>query len=78
MGTLKTIQMTLDEKLLQDVDTMIDKLKTNRSEFIRQAMSRYLEEIRIQELEKIHHEGYMKHPVTKDEFDIWQDEQSWI
>ena len=78
MGTLKTIQMTLDEKLLQDVDAMIDKLKTNRSEFIRQAMSRYLEEIRIQELEKIHREGYAKNPVTKDEFDIWQDEQSWI
>jgi CopG family transcriptional regulator/antitoxin EndoAI len=78
MGTLKTIQMTLDEKLLQDVDTMIDKLKTNRSEFIRQAMSRYLEEIRTQELENIHREGYMNHPVTKDEFDIWQDEQSWI
>ncbi len=75
---MKTIQMTLDEKLLQDVDKMIKKLDTNRSEFIRRAMSRYLEDIRTKELEKIHKAGYVKNPVTNAEFDLWRDEQSWI
>ncbi len=33
--------------------------------------------IQMEILEKIHREGYKKHPVTEGEFDIWETEQIW-
>jgi metal-responsive CopG/Arc/MetJ family transcriptional regulator len=75
---MKTIQMTLDEKLLRDVDKVTKKLKTTRSKFIRRAMHKLLDELEIKELEKLHREGYKKYPVKQGEFDIWENEQSWV
>ena len=74
---MKTIQMTLNEKLLNNVDEATKKLKTTRSALIRESLKNYLEKIRIEELERKHREGYLKHPVKKGEFDIWEDEQVW-
>lgn len=74
---MKTIQMTLDEELLTDVDKMTKKLKTTRSEFIRQAMYKHLDEIKTRELEKLHRKGYQMHPVKRNEFDVWENEQAW-
>ena len=74
---MKTIQMTLDEDLLNQVDRAIRALKTNRSAFIRKSLQYYLERLKIKELEKRHRDGYLKHPVQTGEFDIWEDEQVW-
>ena len=74
---MKTIQMTLDENLLNQVDKVIRRLKTNRSAFIRESLQFHLERQRIKELEKKHRDGYQKHPVQTGEFDIWEDEQAW-
>jgi len=40
---MRTIQMTLDEDLLNQVDRVIRELKTNRSAFIRESLQYYLE-----------------------------------
>ena len=72
---MKTIQMTLDEDLLNQVDGVIRKLKTNRSAFIRESLQYYLERLKIKELEERHRDGYLKYPVQASEFDIWEDEQ---
>lgn len=74
---MKTIQMTLDEDLLNQVDGAIRELKTSRSAFIRQSLQYYLERLKVKELEKRHRDGYLKHPVQASEFDIWEDEQVW-
>jgi len=74
---MKTIQMTIDENLLYQVDEAIQKLKTNRSAFIRDSLHHYLERIKIDELEKKHRDGYLKQPVRTGEFDIGEDEQVW-
>lgn len=74
---MKTIQMTLDEDLLNRVDKAIHELNTTRSAFIRESLQHYLERIRIKKLEKKHREGYLKNPVKMDEFDIWENEQVW-
>ena len=74
---MKTIQMTLDEELLKDVDKVTKKMHTSRSEFIRRAMYKLLNELKAKELEKLHREGYKKYPVQKDEFDVWENEQIW-
>jgi len=75
---MKTIQMTINEDLLKDVDEARKKLRTSRSEFIRRAMYRYINELNTGALEKLHREGYRKYPVVKDEFDIWENEQAWV
>lgn len=74
---MKTIQMTIDEPLLHDVDQAIQDLKTTRSAFIRAALQLALRQHAISKLEQQHAEGYAKHPIAPGEFDIWESEQAW-
>ena len=74
---MKTIQMTIDEPLLEEVDEVIQDLKTTRSAFIRSALQLALRQHAIAKLERQHAEGYGKHPVTPGEFDVWESEQAW-
>jgi metal-responsive CopG/Arc/MetJ family transcriptional regulator len=73
----KTVQMTIDDGLLAQVDTAVSELGTNRSAFVRQALELALRQIQLQKLEAQHRAGYEQQPQTTDEFDIWQDEQIW-
>lgn len=74
---MKTIQMTIDEPLLNEVDHAIQDLKTTRSAFIRSALQLALRQHAISKLEQQHAEGYAKHPVAPGEFDAWESEQAW-
>lgn len=74
---MKTIQMTIDEELLSEVDQAIIELQTSRSAFIRTALQSALRQHRVRQLERQHAEGYARHPVAPGEFDVWIDEQSW-
>ena len=74
---MKTIQLTIDEPLLNEVDQIIQDLKTTRSAFIRSALQLALREYAISKLEREHAEGYTRYPVTPGEFDIWESEQAW-
>jgi metal-responsive CopG/Arc/MetJ family transcriptional regulator len=48
---MKTIQMTIDERLLKLVDKMSQARKTTRSGFIRDALEAEIRRIRIREKE---------------------------
>ena len=74
---MKTIQMTLDEDLVEAVDRVSKQLNTTRSAFTRQALREALARHRIEQLERKHREGYARHPVATDEFSIWETEQAW-
>jgi metal-responsive CopG/Arc/MetJ family transcriptional regulator len=74
---MKTIQMTLDDDLVDLVDKAARRLKTSRSAFTRNALRSALEQLRVRELERKHKEGYQKKPVKKDEFGAWEREQVW-
>jgi metal-responsive CopG/Arc/MetJ family transcriptional regulator len=74
---MKTIQMTIDEPLLAEVDRMIQALNTSRSAFIRQALELALRRHTLAEMERQHAEGYARHPVEAGEFDVWENEQAW-
>jgi Arc/MetJ-type ribon-helix-helix transcriptional regulator len=76
-GIVKTIQMTIDEPLLEEVDQRVKALKTSRSAFVREALERALRRYAIAELEAKHAAGYAKHPIVPGEFDDWEDEQAW-
>jgi metal-responsive CopG/Arc/MetJ family transcriptional regulator len=74
---MKTVQMTIDEALLEQVDEVVMTLGTNRSAFMRDALEIALKQMRIKVLEEQHRAGYEKYPLTAEEFNIWQDEQIW-
>jgi hypothetical protein len=74
---MKTIQMTIDERLLKLVDKMSRARKTTRSAYIREALEAKIERERIQEKERRHADGYAQKPVTAGEFDVWLSEQDW-
>ena len=67
---MKTIQMTIDEPLLNEVDIIIQKLNTTRSAFIREALELALKRYTIAEMERKHAEGYAQYPVNEGEFDM--------
>ena len=74
---MTTIQMTLDESLLNDVDRAVKRLQTTRSAFIRQSLRQHLKELNRQQLDAKDRAGYAKHPVKRGEFDVWYKEQRW-
>ncbi len=74
---MKTVQMTIDETLLSEVDQVIESMNTTRSAFIREALQLALKQYKIRQLEEKQAQGYAKHPVEPGEFDIWENEQAW-
>ncbi|MBS1152849.1 MAG: putative transcriptional regulator, CopG family [Myxococcaceae bacterium] len=74
---MKTVQMTLDEELVAEVDRAVRRLKTTRSAFARQALRAALQTLATRELDRRHREGYRKKPEGKDEFSVWEKEHAW-
>lgn len=74
---MKTVQMTIDESLLTEVDQVIQSLNTTRSAFIRDALQLALRQYRIGLLEQQHVEGYARHPVVATDVAEWESEQAW-
>jgi len=74
---MKTIQMTIDEPLLNEVNQTIKSLQTTRSAFIREALQLALRRYKIAQMERKHAEGYARYPVESGEFDAWEAEQWW-
>jgi len=72
-----TIQMTLEEELLREMDRTVKKLRTTRSALIRDSIRQYLKMIHIQQLETRHRAGYTKRPVVQAEFDMPDSDRSW-
>ncbi|MBI3958586.1 MAG: ribbon-helix-helix protein, CopG family [Chloroflexi bacterium] len=67
--TRRTVQITIDDDLLQVVDKTVSEMDTSRSAFIRQALQITLKRIQVLRLEQQHAAGYALHPAAPDEFD---------
>ncbi|HVT04396.1 MAG TPA: ribbon-helix-helix protein, CopG family [Thermoanaerobaculia bacterium] len=74
---MKTVQMTLDEDLIAQVDRAARRLKTTRSAFTREALREALKRITTLQREAQHRRGYSTHPVKRGEFSGWAAEQVW-
>lgn len=72
---MRTIQMTLDDDLVDAVDKLVKKLKTTRSAFARKALQEAIKQANINALEIKHKRGYDRYPVAKSEFSVWESEQ---
>jgi metal-responsive CopG/Arc/MetJ family transcriptional regulator len=74
---MRTIQMTLDDSLVEAVDHVSRELHTSRSAFTRKALQDALDKHKIGQLELKHRRGYEHHPAAGDEFSVWEAEQAW-
>ncbi|RIK41796.1 MAG: CopG family transcriptional regulator [Chloroflexi bacterium] len=74
---MKTIQMTIDEGLLDRIDRAVLELGTNRSAFIRNAVENALRQLRIHQLEAQHVAGYERQPLPAGEIEEWDAIRAW-
>ena len=74
---MQTIQVVLDEKLLNAADVAAKRRKLNRSALIRDALRRYLKHLRELELEEQDRRGYLARPQQEEEFRVWEDAAVW-
>ena len=74
---MRTIQMTLDDELVESVDMLVKELNTSRSAFARDALREAVKRFYTDLKEEKHRQGYVSHPVNKNEFSVWEKEQDW-
>ena len=74
---MRTVQLTLDEELVAEVDRVARASGTTRSAFTREALRAAIRRLKERVLEERHREGYRQKPVRKGEFNIWEKEQAW-
>lgn len=74
---MTTIQVVLEDALLQATDRAVRRLKVNRSALIRDALREHLRRLSILEQERRDREGYARHPSARDEFGAWDKVTAW-
>ena len=75
---METIQVVIDEELLQASDRAAKKAKLNRSELVRLALREHLQRVQILEAEQRDRRGYEKLPESKAaEESGWEAEAVW-
>jgi metal-responsive CopG/Arc/MetJ family transcriptional regulator len=75
---METIQVVIDEKLLQASDRAAKKAKLNRSELVRLALREHLQRVQILEAEQRDQRGYERFPQsTATEESAWEAEAVW-
>ena len=74
---MTTIQVVLEDSLLQAADRVVRRLKVNRSALIRDALRGHLRRLSLHERERRDREGYARRPIAKDEFGVWDRVTAW-
>ena len=74
---MTTIQVVLEESLLQATDRAVRRLKVNRSALIRDALREHLRRLGVLENERRDREGYARRPIAKGEFEAWDKVAAW-
>ena len=74
---MQTVQIVIDDELLEAADRMAQQIKVNRSALVRGALREYLKRLRYLELERRDREGYKRYPDTVDELAVWEGVATW-
>jgi Arc/MetJ-type ribon-helix-helix transcriptional regulator len=64
---MKTVQLTLDEILLEHVDALVKRAGTTRSDFIREALRHEIKRHENERLEQEHRASFERDPQNADE-----------
>ncbi len=74
---MQTIEITLDETMLAQIDRVISELTLSRSAFTQQSLAAALREQEILAQERRHAAGYARYPVEPGEFDGFEAVRAW-
>lgn len=74
---MKTIQLSMDEGIVEEMDEVVRELGTSRSAYVREILRQAFQQRRIKALEKLHEEGYRRYPVQPGEFDLSGKHMAW-
>jgi antitoxin component of RelBE/YafQ-DinJ toxin-antitoxin module len=74
---METIQLTIDESLLAEMNRATNALQMTPSDFMRVALERALQQREIIANERQHAQAYLAQPQQPEEITEWQDEQEW-
>ena len=74
---MATIQVVLDDDLLELTDRLARKRHVNRSALIREALRAHLKKFHDQELENEEREAYRRHPDDVGEVALWERVADW-
>jgi antitoxin component of RelBE/YafQ-DinJ toxin-antitoxin module len=74
---METIQLTIDESLLAEVQQATNALQMTPSDFMTVALERALQQREIIAKERQHAQAYSDQPQQPEEIEEWQDEQEW-
>jgi metal-responsive CopG/Arc/MetJ family transcriptional regulator len=74
---METVQIVLDEKLLNATDEAARRTKQNRSSLVREALREHLQRLEVRSMEMRDREGYSKQAQTVDEGHVWEAESAW-
>ena len=74
---MKTIELTIEESVLAEVDQATQALEMTREDFVRTALERAVRQRELIALEQRHIRGYINQPQTPEEVAEWADEQVW-
>ncbi len=74
---MHVVQVVLDEALLRAADRAAQRVRTNRSALIRDALREHLKRLQIQELERRDRRGYRSHPDANGDLAVWERVAQW-
>ena len=74
---MRTIQMTMDDDLVEQIDARVRRLGTTRSAFARDAFRQALKQFDERELEQRQIAGYRENPPNPQEFGIPESDHAW-
>ena len=74
---METIQLSIDESLLAEVQQATNALQMTPSDFMKVALERALAQREIIAKERRDAQGYLEQPQQPEEIEEWQSEQEW-
>ena len=74
---METIQITIEESLLAEAERAARALEMSRSDFIKVAVERALQQRQVIAMERQHAQAYLEQPQQTEEIEEWQSEQDW-
>jgi metal-responsive CopG/Arc/MetJ family transcriptional regulator len=74
---METIQLSIDESLLAEVQQATNALEMTPSDFMKVALERALQQREIIARERRDAQGYAEHPQRAEEIEEWHSEQDW-
>jgi metal-responsive CopG/Arc/MetJ family transcriptional regulator len=72
-----TIQIVIDNELLQAADKAARQTRQNRSALVRDALKEHLRRLELRASEERDREGYLRKPQPPGEGDLWEAEAAW-